>query len=210
MSDARPIEKVFDKSGAAWYKTFVTMFLYPMGIRDVVFRKIAIRNGDRILDAGCGYGVLSRAVRDKVSKEGLTGTEQHAFDISRDMLQAFRKMGIDGVDLRQLDVRDLPYDDDYFDLTVTSAMLEYVPDIEAGLASLRRCLKPGGKIYVFMSRKSVLNDLLLYSFGRPKCYSFAEMEDIFRRVGFRNIERHTFPLHFCWLNLWGIIIEGTK
>jgi ubiquinone/menaquinone biosynthesis C-methylase UbiE len=206
MSYNIPIEKVYDKSGAARYN-FV---FYPFGIRDFIFRKIVIRNEDRILDAGCGYGILSKAIRDKINKEGLTGTEHHAFDISGDMLQTFAKMGIDEVDLRRLDVRDLPYDDDYFDLTVTSAMLEYVPDIEDGLISLRRCLKPGGKIYVFMSRKSVLNDFLFRPFGRPKCYSLGELEDIFRRGGFRNIGRHTFPLRSCWLNMWGIIIEGTK
>jgi ubiquinone/menaquinone biosynthesis C-methylase UbiE len=205
------VENVYDKSGCARYRILTRVFFYPFGLRDFVFRKIPLTNDARILDAGCGYGILSRAVYDKVRKEGLVGIEQHAFDISADMLQAFKEMCPEGeIQVRQLDVRDLTYNDEYFDLIVTSAMLEYVPNVENALTSLKRCLKPGGAIYVFMSRKSPLNDLLFRPFGNPKCYSFGQLADIFSRSGFRNITRHRFPLRSLWLNAWGVIIEATK
>ncbi|UCD56177.1 MAG: class I SAM-dependent methyltransferase [Candidatus Hydrogenedentota bacterium] len=210
MSNNTSAEKIYDKSGCARYEGFVNMFFYPSGIRDSIFRRIAISNEDRILDAGCGYGLVSRAIRDKIKKEGLTGTEQHAFDISNDMLQAFREIGADDINLQQLDVRDLPYDEDYFDIIVTSAMLEYVPEIENALISMRRCLKAGGRIYIFMSRKSPLNNFLFQPFGKLRCHSFKELEDILLRVGFHEIRRRRFPLRFSWLNLWGVIVEATK
>ncbi len=204
------IEKVYDKAGCTKYKALTDFFFYPFGIRDFIFRRIAIRDSDRILDAGCGFGILSKAVRDKIEREEVAGAEQHAFDISADMLEALRETGLDDVDLRRLDVMDLSYEDDHFDVIVTSAMFEYVPDIDKGLASLKRCLKPGGKIYVFMSRKSRLNSFLFQPFGDPKGYSPKELEDIFERVGFQSIRRHGFPLTSCWLNLWGFILEASK
>jgi ubiquinone/menaquinone biosynthesis C-methylase UbiE len=89
-------------------------------------------------------------------------------------------------------------------------MLEYVPDIENGLASLKRCLKPGGRIFIFMSKRTRLNGFLFQPFGNPRCYSFKELRDAIANAGFKDIKRLRFPLTSCWLNLWGNIVEATK
>jgi ubiquinone/menaquinone biosynthesis C-methylase UbiE len=203
-------KEIYDESGCTRYSRFVDFFFYPQGIRDFIFRRIALKGGDRVLDAGCGFGILSKAIHDRAQKESLDGVEQHAFDLSPDMLAAFDRMGLEGIDSRRLDVLDLPYAEDSFDLIVTSAMLEHVPEIEKGLASLGRCLKPGGRIFVFMSRKSWINDLLFRPFGAPKCYSLQELSDLFTSVGLVDIQRRAFPAKFFWLNWWGYIVEASK
>lgn len=210
MSDKASARTLYDKSLLVRYKIFVNFFLYPWGIRDFIFRKIPIAGYATILDAGCGYGILSKAIRDKVTRERLRGVVQHAFDISPDMVEASRKKCGNGIKLRQLDVSQLSYQRDSFDLIVSAAMLEYVPDIENALLSLKRCLKPSGRMYIFMSRKSPLNDFLFLPFGKPRCYSFHELEDILKRCGFRETRRHRFPPRFCWLNVWGVIISASK
>ncbi|MBI5115973.1 class I SAM-dependent methyltransferase [Candidatus Poribacteria bacterium] len=210
MSVNANIPTLYDKALCSKYKILTSAFFYPRGIRDFILQGLPIKDNDRILDAGCGHGILSRAIRSKIKREAVQGTQQFAFDISDDMLQGFRKTGADGIDLRRLDVRELSYDNDFFDLIVTSAMLEYVPDIENALSSLKRCLKPGGKIYVFMSKKTRLNHFLFQPFGKPRCYSFPELTNILLRVGFQNIERQRFPASSFWLNIWGIIVEAGK
>lgn len=201
---------LYDKSVLARYRVLVNLFLYPFGLRSFVVEKVPLNEGDRVLDAGCGYGLLSETVRHKAHANRLRNVEQHAFDISTDMLEAFKARGADGIELRRLDVRDLPYENDYFDLILSSAMLEYVPDLDEALASLRRVLKPSGRIFVFMSKKSPLNRLLFLPFGNPTCYSYEELANAFGRVGFQNITRHAFPLKTCWLNMWGVIISAGK
>jgi ubiquinone/menaquinone biosynthesis C-methylase UbiE len=201
---------LYNKELCKKYKILTGAFFYPQGIRAFILQGLPIKDNHRILDAGCGHGILSRAIRDKVRIDAIQGTQQYAFDISEDMLQGFKEMGAGGIDLRRHDVRELSYDNDYFDLVVTSAMLEYVPDIENALSSLKRSLKPGGKIYVFMSRKTRLNDFLFQPFGKPRCYSFPELTSILLRVGFQNIKRHRFPRSSFWLNIWGIIVEANK
>lgn len=210
MSDSILTTGSYDKTDCSRYNVLVNVFLYPYGIRDFVFKTVALKNSDQVLDAGCGYGVLSQAVQTKVRKEELVGVEQHAFDISWDMLKAFKDVSNGTISLLQSDVRALPYRDNSFDLIVTSAMLEYVPNIEDALAMLKRCLKPRGRIFVFMSRKSLLNTLLFIPFGKPKTYKYKEFERLLARVGFRKIQRHRFPFSSLWLNVWGVIIEATK
>lgn len=200
----------YSKSVIAWYEFFVNLFLYPRGIRSLIFREVPIRDGDRILDAGCGYGVVSKPISEKISRDGISGTEHHAFDIAPDMLEKFRRNCSGQIHLRQLDVRNLLYPDDYFDLILTAAMLEYVPNIEEGLLSLKRVLKTGGTLYVIMSRKTILNDLLFKPFGNPRCYSPRELSSVLNRVGFANTSQSSFPPAFFWLNAWGYMLQATK
>jgi SAM-dependent methyltransferase len=98
--------------------------------------------GRRILDAGCGSGPLSAALRDR-------GAIVTGFDSSAGMLElARRRLGGDA-DLHLADLgRPLPFTDGAFDDVVASLVLHYLEDWTAPLAELRRVLKPGGRLIV--------------------------------------------------------------
>jgi len=96
--------------------------------------------GRRILDAGCGAGPLSAALRDR-------GAIVSGFDASAGMLELARRRLGDGADLRVADLGGpLPYADDTFDDVVASLVLHYLEDWGPALAELRRVLKPGGRL----------------------------------------------------------------
>jgi ubiquinone/menaquinone biosynthesis C-methylase UbiE len=96
--------------------------------------------GRRILDAGCGSGPLSAALRDR-------GAIVTGFDKSAGMLKiARRRLGPDA-DLRVADLASpLPYPDGAFDDVIASLVLHYLEDWTAPLAELRRVLRPGGRL----------------------------------------------------------------
>jgi len=96
--------------------------------------------GRRILDAGCGAGPLSAALRER-------GAQVSGFDASAAMLElARRRLGPD-VDLRVADLGEpLPYPDAAFDDVVASLVLHYLRDWGPALAELRRVLVPGGRL----------------------------------------------------------------
>ncbi|RKN36777.1 class I SAM-dependent methyltransferase [Streptomyces hoynatensis] len=96
--------------------------------------------GRRILDAGCGSGLLSAALRDR-------GAMVSGFDSSAGMLELARQRLGDGADLQVAELGDpLPYPDDTFDDVVASLVLHYLEDWGPALAELRRILKPGGRL----------------------------------------------------------------
>lgn len=61
-------------------------------------------------------------------------------------------------EIRKEDLQNLSYQDEFFDLVLTSDTLEHVPDLEKALEEIRRILKPGGyhvfTIPIIMSRKT--------------------------------------------------------
>jgi SAM-dependent methyltransferase len=68
-------------------------------------------------------------------------------DASTDQLESAGALcaGLSAVELREGDATDLPFEDASFDGLASIQMLEYVPDVDAAIAEIRRVLKPGGK-----------------------------------------------------------------
>ncbi|WP_461036961.1 class I SAM-dependent methyltransferase [Streptomyces mayteni] len=108
--------------------------------------------GRRILDAGCGSGLLFAALRDR-------GAIVSGFDSSAGMLELARQRLGDGADLRVTDLGGgpLPYPDDTFDDVVASLVLHYLEDWGPALAELRRVLKPGGRLIASVDHPFAVN-----------------------------------------------------
>ena len=129
-----------------------------------------LRPGERVLDAGCGEGVLScLAARQDCEVVGL--------DISAPNIKAAIALAVEwGVEATFLqgDAERLPFPDDSVDVVVSSHVLEHLPNLQAGLSELRRvtrdraliamptCLSPaawtllGGDTYWTVRRRSLV------------------------------------------------------
>lgn len=106
-------------------------------------------SGRRVLDAGCGSGPLSAALRNK-------GAIMTGFDGSPAMVELARQRLGDDVPLYVADLaRPLPFTDDAFDAVVASLVLHYLPDWAGPLTELRRVLKPGGRVILSVNHPTV-------------------------------------------------------
>ncbi len=75
-----------------------------------------------------------------------------AIDISDGMIEKARPRveAYDGrIELRQMDVHEMPFENGHFDQVFTSCTFCSVPRPVEGLEALRRVLKPGGELHMF-------------------------------------------------------------
>jgi arsenite methyltransferase len=114
--------------------------------RERVLDALALRPGERVVDLGCGPGLLARQMAERVGPGG----EIQCIDASESMIAIARgrlaSMG--WVHVRAGDVSALPYADSTFDVAVCTQVYEYVPDIDRALSELYRVLKPSGRAVV--------------------------------------------------------------
>ncbi len=138
-------------------------------------------SGRRILDAGCGSGPLSAALRAR-------GAVVTGLDASAAMVDLARQRLGDDAELLVADLgARLPFADDQFDDVVASLVLHYLEDWAGPLSELRRVLKPGGRLILSVIHPSV------YAIVYPEADYFALTQ---------YSEEHTFDGRSAVLTYW--------
>jgi SAM-dependent methyltransferase len=99
-----------------------------------------VREGQRVLDVGCGPGALTTELVTRLGGRSVT-----AVDPSAPFVEAARERHPD-VDVRQASAEDLPFDDRAFDAALAQLVVHFMPDPVAGLAEMRRVTEPGGVV----------------------------------------------------------------
>ena len=107
--------------------------------RDLVERARPIGASDRILDLGCGTGIVARVLRERLGgAASIVGV-----DASPPMIETARSIAPE-LDCREGNAMALPFADGSFDLVLCQEMLQFVADRMAALREVRRVLSPGG------------------------------------------------------------------
>jgi cyclopropane-fatty-acyl-phospholipid synthase len=114
---------------------------------ETVARKLALKEGDRVLDVGCGWGgfPLWAATRHGANVLGITLSPPQAEKARQRAEQA----GVaDRVEIRVMDYRDLPATGEKFDAIASIGMVEHVgsANIDLYAQTLAQLLEPGGRL----------------------------------------------------------------
>lgn len=124
-------------------------------MQTIDFTKLQLRDGDRILDVGCGEGrhTLGAYLHANVEAVGV--------DLSANDIQKAREGAVEFVDpnnadksitFQEADALALPFEDDSFDKVICSEVLEHIPDYKGVLKEIKRVLKPDGLLAVSVPR----------------------------------------------------------
>ena len=128
-----PDRQTWDPASYAKNARFVSDLGMP------VLDLLAPLQGERILDLGCGDGVLSKSIMD-------AGARLLGIDSSTDQVEAARAKGVDAQILRG---EDLPFDGE-FDAVFSNAALHWIADQDAMLACVWRALRVPGRLVAEM------------------------------------------------------------
>jgi trans-aconitate methyltransferase len=99
-----------------------------------VLELLAPQAGERILDLGCGDGVLTKKLSD-------LGCEVVAVDSSAPQVEAARKLGLDTYVMKG---EELPYRNE-FDAVFSNAVLHWIKRADLMIEGVYRALRPGGR-----------------------------------------------------------------
>ncbi len=139
-TDSRAVESYYDDWAEAYDEALVEwQYQAPGDARDLLAPHL--NDGARILDVGCGTGLMAQALNERgdFAVDGI--------DISAASLHVANRRG-GYARLMHHDLQDipLPVKDSAYDAAASVGVLTYIDDAEALLRDLCRCVRQGGAI----------------------------------------------------------------
>jgi len=108
--------------------------------------ELGLREGARVLDAGCGTGRALPPLRDAVGPSGVV----LGADLTPAMLEAAARAGRDADGLLLLaDVSALPVRSESLDAVFAAGLIAHLPNPAENLRELARVVRPGGTLALF-------------------------------------------------------------
>ncbi|MCG8500229.1 MAG: methyltransferase domain-containing protein [Firmicutes bacterium] len=145
---------------------------------------MSISSGDNVLELGCGNGVLWQINIDRIPNHVriiLSDFSEGILSNARNNLQEYNKQ----FHYEAVDVQNIPYTDEKFDVVIANHMLYHVPDINQALTEVNRILKPGGYFYASTIGNEHMKELDMLIKGFEPTTDFS-VERYTKRFGLEN------------------------
>lgn len=116
-----------------------------MGFGNWIFSNYRIEDGMSVLELGCGTGDMWINKEHEIklcSKLVLSDFSEGMVDVAKNNLNMFKN-----IEYKVIDIQDIPFESNQFDIVIANMMLYHVPDIEKGLSEVQRILKDNGTFY---------------------------------------------------------------
>lgn len=190
--------------------------LTPTGKQSMLtinFDKLNIKPGDRLLDIGCGEGrhTIKACQQEKTICVGADFGFSPLVQ-TREKLNyhaALNDLNCKTVDLSCMDVTNLPFKDNSFDVVICSEVLEHIPDDAKAISELIRIIKPGKTLAVsvprFLPEKicwALSDDYFNANMGHVRIYKKQALINLIESANVRYRQSHyAHSIHtpFWWL-----------
>ncbi len=178
--------------------------------REAGLARLAAKEGEQVLEIGCGTGLALTALARAVGATGrVCGLDLAAAMVSLARARLDRAGLAERVELRTGDALTLPYPARSFDAVFMSFVLELfdTPEIPAVLAECRRVLRPGGRIGVVSISASGPRTLVrrLYEWSHQRFPRVVDCRPIPVRTLLESAEFS--PTTTDAISMWGLGIE---
>ena len=172
--------------------------------------KFILSSSDVILDAGCGYGLRSIDISEKI------GSQIVSVDLSLSCLKSLNsKKDKNNIDIIQADVQSLPLQDKLFDKVISGDVLEHVPNVSDTLKEFYRMLKKKGMVFLLVP-SSVSEKLFLkldnkhaQSIGHIRTFESAQFLGLVNEAGFCVVSNYKVEFFRAFYHLFQVLL-GSK
>lgn len=178
-------KEFFDKQAGFWDEKEREDIADKIG---QILKMVEIRRSEKILDVGCGTGVLWSYLRRLVAKNGgIIG-----LDISSKMLEKAQAKFRTSFEYIQADVHSIPFRGELFDKVICFNAFPHFYDKAKVISEISRVLKTGGTFIITHSaaRKQInaLHKEIGGVVGDDQIPSTKKMITLFKKVGFVDIQ----------------------
>jgi arsenite methyltransferase len=144
-------------AGIAWLKIHSSRE-GKLALREQLLDQLALRGDEKVLDVGCGRGLLAIGAAKRLKTGKVTGIDVwNPEELSGNSAEAARENAkaegvADRVRFDTGDARKLVYPDGFFDAAISSNALHTLADDHERAQALKqmlRVLKPGGRLVIF-------------------------------------------------------------
>ena len=126
---------------ADWHTQFLRQARWTQATRSQLYRRANLLRAERVLDVGCGTGVLTQELAHRSRGE--------VIGLDRDpAVLAFARSHAPGVRFEQGNLFDLPYPDRHFDVVCCHFVLLWVADPDRAMREMARVTREGGSVLV--------------------------------------------------------------
>lgn len=124
-------------------KNYFRTFTQDYRLRSLM--KIVASEKGRLLDIGCGGGLLTESIPYYFTKMSIFGC-----DVSSTAISYAKKLGSGKVKYDHIENNRFPYKDNFFDLCICLDVLEHVPNVDFFLKEIRRVLRENGRLFLIV------------------------------------------------------------
>ena len=191
---ARQNEELWDSRA----ETYDTRFRLTRVTQRKLVSLLSLGDNPRILDLACGTGWALLYAADRTNGQG----EFYGVDNSSKMIERAQAnfQSYSNPHFYKSRVEELPFDDDFFDVVMSSNAFHHFSNPEKALREANRVLKPNGKLYILdMTANNALMrlaDRFIHKMepAHVKFYSTREFQALFEGAGLCYItSKRIFP-----------------
>lgn len=123
-------------------------------------KHLNIKSDDIVLDIGCGGGMNINRMAEKAKKVYGVDYSMESVKLSRQVNEIF--INEKRVEIQEGNVKNLPFENDTFDIVTAFETVYFWPDIEKCFGEVKRVLKPGGIFLIGMESNGSDNVIMKF------------------------------------------------
>nr|WP_292740205.1 class I SAM-dependent methyltransferase [Methanobrevibacter sp.] len=144
---AEKITQCMKPHGEEGVETIQNMNENHKEISEFAFEKVNVGENDKILDIGCGGGVNIEKFL-KLTSENVDGLDYSEVSVAESIKRNKEAVDCGRCKVIQADVRDMPIDDESYDMASAFETIYFWPEIGETFKEVSRIIKPNGQFMI--------------------------------------------------------------